>query len=426
MDIALPLPIHGCSITSSANSASKCNSEQGELEQVEFLAIEDLLDFSDDDIGGPIQPCIGGVMSSELKIEPPIPPAFDRKLSTQPYSFESDSLCIPCDEMAELEWLSNFVEESFSSGDAPSSALTWGLPSGHGGSAGDGYGDGDSRSKGTVSIDDSFRTTSPVSVLESSSFSTQKKCFSLPSPSSSIGTSSEAPLVPGRARSKRCRTAVCFWNTRILSAELSESLLDTTSTAFNASSCQYDAFYDCEDDEDDDDEDYVRFHPNQRARSSPVKLKGYNNRVTAYAKLPNPKPKRPKMEDGAAVRKCLHCATQKTPQWRAGPMGPKTLCNACGVRYKSGRLCEEYRPAASPTFVESMHSNSHRKVLEMRRQRGTEMETSITSFHSQKRREEDMHRLRLASGAGDDVGADKTEMEMERDHIDNEDVGTVD
>lgn len=51
-------------------------------------------------------------------------------------------------------------------------------------------------------------------------------------------------------------------------------------------------------------------------------------------------------------------------------MGPKTLCNACGVRYKSGRLFPEYRPAASPTFVPSLHSNSHKKVLEMRSKTG--------------------------------------------------------
>lgn len=50
-------------------------------------------------------------------------------------------------------------------------------------------------------------------------------------------------------------------------------------------------------------------------------------------------------------------------------MGPKTLCNACGVRYKSGRLVPEYRPAASPTFVSAKHSNSHRKVVELRRQK---------------------------------------------------------
>ncbi|CAO2828920.1 unnamed protein product [Amaranthus hypochondriacus] len=64
-------------------------------------------------------------------------------------------------------------------------------------------------------------------------------------------------------------------------------------------------------------------------------------------------------------RKCLHCGAEKTPQWRAGPKGPKTLCNACGVRYKSGRLCDEYRPASSPTFSPEIHSNSHRKIVEM-------------------------------------------------------------
>lgn len=65
-------------------------------------------------------------------------------------------------------------------------------------------------------------------------------------------------------------------------------------------------------------------------------------------------------------RRCSHCLAQRTPQWRAGPMGPKTLCNACGVRYKSGRLLPEYRPAKSPTFVSYKHSNSHKKVMEMR------------------------------------------------------------
>lgn len=68
-------------------------------------------------------------------------------------------------------------------------------------------------------------------------------------------------------------------------------------------------------------------------------------------------------------RKCQHCGVEKTPQWRAGPDGPKTLCNACGVRYKSGRLVPEYRPANSPTFSSKLHSNSHRKVVEMRKQK---------------------------------------------------------
>ncbi|XP_031113947.1 GATA transcription factor 4 [Ipomoea triloba] len=77
--------------------------------------------------------------------------------------------------------------------------------------------------------------------------------------------------------------------------------------------------------------------------------------------------KRESSED--VPRRCTHCASEKTPQWRTGPLGPKTLCNACGVRFKSGRLVPEYRPAASPTFVLTQHSNSHRKVLELRRQK---------------------------------------------------------
>ncbi|KAF9614904.1 hypothetical protein IFM89_021261 [Coptis chinensis] len=68
-------------------------------------------------------------------------------------------------------------------------------------------------------------------------------------------------------------------------------------------------------------------------------------------------------------RRYLHCQSEKTLQWRAGPLGPKTLCNACGVRYKSGRLLPEYWPASSPTFSGDLHSNSHRKVLDMRKQK---------------------------------------------------------
>jgi len=40
----------------------------------------------------------------------------------------------------------------------------------------------------------------------------------------------------------------------------------------------------------------------------------------------------------APGRVCAHCRTVKTPLWRNGPHGPKTLCNACGVRFKLGKL----------------------------------------------------------------------------------------
>jgi hypothetical protein len=31
---------------------------------------------------------------------------------------------------------------------------------------------------------------------------------------------------------------------------------------------------------------------------------------------------------------CSLCHATETPQWRTGPDGPATLCNACGIRYK--------------------------------------------------------------------------------------------
>ncbi|CAN4124192.1 unnamed protein product [Withania somnifera] len=72
---------------------------------------------------------------------------------------------------------------------------------------------------------------------------------------------------------------------------------------------------------------------------------------------------------GLGAKQCSHCGVQKTPLWRTGPLGAKTLCNACGVRFKSGRLLPEYRPASSPTFSTGLHSNSHRKILEMRQKK---------------------------------------------------------
>ncbi|CAF2081948.1 unnamed protein product [Brassica napus] len=80
------------------------------------------------------------------------------------------------------------------------------------------------------------------------------------------------------------------------------------------------------------------------------------------------------LNSDGVVRRCTHCETTKTPQWREGPTGPKTLCNACGVRFRSGRLVPEYRPASSPTFIPSVHSNSHRKIIEMRSREGDQFD----------------------------------------------------
>ncbi|KAL2530620.1 GATA transcription factor 15 [Forsythia ovata] len=41
--------------------------------------------------------------------------------------------------------------------------------------------------------------------------------------------------------------------------------------------------------------------------------------------------------DGKQVKTCVDCGTSKTPLWRGGPAGPKSLCNACGIRSRKKR-----------------------------------------------------------------------------------------
>lgn len=44
------------------------------------------------------------------------------------------------------------------------------------------------------------------------------------------------------------------------------------------------------------------------------------------------------IQSPSVQRSCANCACTETPLWRRSPLGPKTVCNACGVRMKKGRL----------------------------------------------------------------------------------------
>lgn len=216
----------------------------------------------------------------------------------------------------QLEWLSTFVEESFSGGGLTLGKENYPL-------------------NPKPESDTKFQAaSSPISVLESSSSSSS-------SSNSSCSGDKAIPLSPSqhgaqRARSKRPRP-VAFSPRPVM------QLIETPQLESIADSP-------------------VKKLPKPPAAPEQKKKKKIKFSMPA---LPHPASLN---QDRAAqpVRKCMHCEITKTPQWRAGPMGPKTLCNACGVRYKSGRLFPEYRPAASPTFVPALHSNSHKKVVEMR------------------------------------------------------------
>ncbi|KAJ0249209.1 GATA transcription factor 17 [Hirschfeldia incana] len=40
---------------------------------------------------------------------------------------------------------------------------------------------------------------------------------------------------------------------------------------------------------------------------------------------------------GETKRICVDCGTLRTPLWRGGPAGPKSLCNACGIKSRKKR-----------------------------------------------------------------------------------------
>ncbi|CAF2157101.1 hypothetical protein HID58_024788 [Brassica napus] len=56
-------------------------------------------------------------------------------------------------------------------------------------------------------------------------------------------------------------------------------------------------------------------------------------------------------------RRCASCDTTSTPLWRNGPKGPKSLCNACGIRFK-----KEERRAAARNSITSVGGSSAAEI----------------------------------------------------------------
>ncbi|KAE8716873.1 squalene synthase family protein [Hibiscus syriacus] len=226
----------------------------------------------------------------------------DSNSNSSSFSFDSvltNELSVPDEEIAGLEWVSQFVDDSVPELHFPCPV---------------------------------FKESQAKARFESSSAPVFVKtpCFSSP--------------VPSKSRSKRAKPTGKAWP--VGSLPLSESSSSTTASSSSSASSGF-------------------------SMTSALVLK--TELTNDFSEQPTKKQrKKPGVQasgGSAFQRRCSHCQVQKTPQWRTGPLGAKTLCNACGVRYKSGRLFPEYRPACSPTFSGDVHSNSHRKVLEMRRKK---------------------------------------------------------
>ncbi|KAG4963187.1 hypothetical protein AAZX31_14G130800 [Glycine max] len=293
--------------------------------------VEDLLDFSNDDVvitdatfdsittdSSTVTTVVDSCNSSSFSGSDPntVPDVGSQNLSDGHFSGD---LCVPYDDIAELEWLSNFVEESFSSEDLQQMQLISGMNARN-------YDVSEAREFHYEPTTRSGPHT-PEPTTKSGGLHYE------PTRNSPIFNSEVS--VPAKARSKRSRGPPCNWASRLL-------VLSPTTSSSSDSEVTVPA-----------PAEHGPAPAKKAAKAGPRKKDSGSDGNGS----------------GGDGRRCLHCATDKTPQWRTGPMGPKTLCNACGVRFKSGRLVPEYRPAASPTFVLTKHSNSHRKVLELRRQK---------------------------------------------------------
>ncbi|KAJ6350044.1 hypothetical protein OIU78_006266 [Salix suchowensis] len=310
-----------------------------------FEQIDDLLEFPSDDVDATLPDCTTTNNHSSCFLsndDNSFPGIWSTQSDALPGSASdlSAELSVPYEDIVQLEWLSNFVEDSFSGG-----SLTM------------------KKEESTiVNNKDSpphhqyqFQTSSPVSVLESSSSCSGEKTAPR---SPEVGASGKR----GRARSKRPRPAT-FTPRPAMQLISPTSSITEVPQPFVPPKVALDS-------ENFAESRLVIKIPNH---ADPEHKKKKKIKFTVPL---GPVEMNQISSPQQAVRKCMHCEITKTPQWRAGPMGPKTLCNACGVRYKSGRLFPEYRPAASPTFVPSLHSNSHKKVVEMRAKVGEKITVS--------------------------------------------------
>ncbi|KAK9099271.1 hypothetical protein Syun_026316 [Stephania yunnanensis] len=64
----------------------------------------------------------------------------------------------------------------------------------------------------------------------------------------------------------------------------------------------------------------------------------------------NPSNNSTNISNGNNIRVCSDCNTTKTPLWRSGPRGPKSLCNACGIRQRKAR-----RAMAAAAISNALH-----------------------------------------------------------------------
>lgn len=81
------------------------------------------------------------------------------------------------------------------------------------------------------------------------------------------------------------------------------------------------------------------------------------------------------------LRSCFLCGTTKTPLWRSGPHGPKSLCNACGIRFKKSKRSGQIDGSdlvASPVSASTYVSKPLSRPLKRKQDTFLACEASLT------------------------------------------------
>jgi len=82
---------------------------------------------------------------------------------------------------------------------------------------------------------------------------------------------------------------------------------------------------------------------------------------------------------------CHSCGVTSTPEWRRGPDGAKTLCNACGLHYSKMLKKQTQNGSTSPqsqkrtNSVHMLLNDSVNKLLQASAQRVTPQQTTSQS-----------------------------------------------
>lgn len=99
----------------------------------------------------------------------------------------------------------------------------------------------------------------------------------------------------------------------------------------------------------EDPQNFEDEQENQQFIYSEPPVKNNNNNSNSQSKVTKSNsisPKNTKKSDHPSSRsssnpgnrQCLNCFCTSTPMWRRGPDGVASLCNACGVKFKAGKL----------------------------------------------------------------------------------------